>query len=499
MPNLRHQHDHGRSAGKGKNLEGGKPATQEDAKQAALGLRQQSDQSNASATRQLQASREKLNRYAGSGGAFKKATEQERKELSAALEKFAGRQEEHLAERQKATDRIAEAARNAVENLPPDAGQSRWADARKILQDTRKAVDELRASDDARLRESREKVNDAAGKSPTELSARLDEDATQAPSLQDELRRDANKVLERLSSAFESLRTSRTTPEKRADSEEHRVTPIQAAKNALEAAATRADVEIKTARDEMAIRHEREGKTIERLRPGDADTRRALVDSQKAQRERLENDVRNLQQELKELRRSANVKGADVEAIADKARGLELAKTQVVRDSNLFYDFDHYRPQSREKEHGVAPNRADNLGFLMADENRRKGATEFKEPPTFQPQIKLKDALAAGKDATRKAVSEMLGSRRFSEIAELNSLWQQASANETRSYQASQAEFRKLIGGDYSSELRANAEKFREVREAAETLRKALAAAKIDIVEHGESFRLRLDDSEYRR
>jgi hypothetical protein len=79
----------------------------------------------------------------------------------------------------------------------------------------------------------------------------------------------------------------------------------------------------------------------------------------------------------------------------------------------------------------------------------------------------------------------MLGSRRFSEVEELNELWQMASRNETLRYQDAQANFRKLIAlSDVA---------------AAETVRRALSLAGVDIIPNGASFTFRLNDSFYRR
>jgi hypothetical protein len=177
--------------------------------------------------------------------------------------------------------------------------------------------------------------------------------------------------------------------------------------------------------------------------------------------------------------------------LESKARELALQSKQLVRESNLTYDFDHWQPQSQSKYRELS-NRASNIGFLSSDENRRKGATEFRNLPELKDAVSLKEAMKAGEDAVRKLVSDMLGSLRFSEIAELNELWQRASNKETRSYSESQAAFRKLIGSD-------NAEEPANIREAAETLRQSLKAANVEVIPNGNSFKLRLDDSTFRR
>jgi RHS repeat-associated protein len=154
----------------------------------------------------------------------------------------------------------------------------------------------------------------------------------------------------------------------------------------------------------------------------------------------------------------------------------------LVRESNLFYDFDHYEPQS---EYPQLSNKASNIGFVTADENRRKGAREFTDLPQQRQAVSLRKALDDGGDAARQAVSEMLGSRRFNEVTELNELWQMASKNETLPYSTAQANFRQLIA---KSDVG-----------AAKTVRQALAHAGIDIVPNGDSFRFRMKDASYRR
>jgi hypothetical protein len=154
----------------------------------------------------------------------------------------------------------------------------------------------------------------------------------------------------------------------------------------------------------------------------------------------------------------------------------------MVRDSNFYYDFDHYEPQSKFHEQS---NRADNIGFLTADENRRKGAKEFSSLPDQRPPVSLKTAFSAGGSIARQAVSEMLGSRRFSEVEELNKLWQIASKNQTLSYQTSQAKFRALIAESNSEE--------------ALLVRSALAFGNVAIISTGGAYRFRLDDKAYRR
>jgi hypothetical protein len=162
----------------------------------------------------------------------------------------------------------------------------------------------------------------------------------------------------------------------------------------------------------------------------------------------------------------------------EPAEPTELA----VRESNLFYDFDHYQPQSHHKE---LANRADNLGFLTADENRRKRAEEFRVQPEYREQITLRDELDRDDAQTRNSIADMLGSRRFSEVKELNNLWQIASENETASYADSQRAFRALVAENQSDDARA--------------VREALAYAGIDVVPQGSSYRFRMDDSAYRR
>jgi RHS repeat-associated protein len=153
----------------------------------------------------------------------------------------------------------------------------------------------------------------------------------------------------------------------------------------------------------------------------------------------------------------------------------------LVRESNLFYDFDHYQPRSEYPELG---SKASNLGFKMADENRRKGAQEFRQLPKQREPISLRTTLKGGDEGARKAVGEMLGGRRFSEVTELNELWQSASKKETLSYPEAQANFRKLIAEGKT--------------ESAAAVRDALKMAEVEIVPNGKSFRFRLNDAAYR-
>ena len=150
--------------------------------------------------------------------------------------------------------------------------------------------------------------------------------------------------------------------------------------------------------------------------------------------------------------------------------------------SNLFYDFDHYEPQSAHPE---LSNKASNLGLMMADENRRKQAAEFTSLPKKRAPISLTKAFKEGEKAATKAVGEMLGGRTFSEVSELNELWQVASKNETLSYKDAQANFRKLIATSPS--------------ESGQAVRKAFEHAGVDIVPNGGSFRFRLKDAPYLR
>jgi hypothetical protein len=123
---------------------------------------------------------------------------------------------------------------------------------------------------------------------------------------------------------------------------------------------------------------------------------------------------------------------------------------------------------------------------MMADENRRKGAREFKNLPASRKSISLRNALDAGGNKAVTAVGEMLGGRRFSEVDELNELWQRASKNETRSYDASQREFRRLIANDDSK--------------AAKSVREAFGLANINIEKKGlRGYRFRMDSTPYKR
>jgi RHS repeat-associated protein len=153
-----------------------------------------------------------------------------------------------------------------------------------------------------------------------------------------------------------------------------------------------------------------------------------------------------------------------------------------VRESNFIYDFDHYKPK---KNYPELSNKASNIGFLVADENRRKRASEFKNLPEEQKAISLRKALDEGGASANRVVGEMLGSRRFSEVDELNELWQMASKNETLGYDEAQKNMRKLIAkGDVDS---------------AKTVRQALTHAGIEILPKGESFQFRMKDAPYRR
>jgi RHS repeat-associated protein len=154
----------------------------------------------------------------------------------------------------------------------------------------------------------------------------------------------------------------------------------------------------------------------------------------------------------------------------------------VCRESNLFYDFDHYQPQSK---YASLSNKASNLGFSMADENRRKGATEFISLPPLQKPVSLAEAKKQGEKSYQKAIGEMLGGRTFSEVTELNELWQLASKNETNTYDTSQGNFRKLIA---ESDLI-----------SAKIVREAFAHAGVEIIPNKDSYRFRLNDTPYRR
>jgi len=186
--------------------------------------------------------------------------------------------------------------------------------------------------------------------------------------------------------------------------------------------------------------------------------------------------------QIRQQTQEQNAKLQEQKTMLDRSTSnLELA----VRESNLFYDIDHYRPQSTHEE---LANKANNLGFLMADENRRKGADEFTQKQLqamdLRQAISLQDAMKAEQSA-RQAVTEMLGSRRFSEIKELNDLWQKASQEERVGYSQAQREMRRLIAEDQS--------------EAAIAVRKALSLAQVEIVSNGESYRFRLNDEAYRK
>jgi hypothetical protein len=160
----------------------------------------------------------------------------------------------------------------------------------------------------------------------------------------------------------------------------------------------------------------------------------------------------------------------------------ELPLHLAVRASNLLYDIDHWSPRSRYEE---MSNKAMNLGFLPADENRRKGAREFTHLPEQRPPISLRAELAKGADFADRAAAEMLGSCRFSEIVELNALWQIASRGETAPYDEAQKSFRRLIADSPTSEANA--------------VRATLARAGIEVVRAGGSYQFRMDETPYHR
>jgi len=352
------------------------------------------------------------------------------------------------------------------------------------------------------------------------------------------LRRHAARLLETGRQAeqragIELRRTDAAAERKRADREADRVTPIPAvtrdagsatqmeasrdaaertaalhtaverARAAVADAAMNAEAQTRAARDDMARRHDREARALGTLRPADRSLQQRLEATQRRERQALSEAAQALEREIQSVAKSIEYESeegrhtdadrdARRSALADleaHARSIALQRVQAVRESNLVYDFDHWQPQSRHRD---LANKASNLGFMTADENRRKADTEFARLPAARDPASLKQALEAGETATRQLVSEMLGSRRFSEVAELNTLWQRASRNEKRSYQESQRSFRQLLGSNNVKEQAA-------VREAAETVRKALAIAGVEILRQGESFKLRLDDTAYRR
>ena len=191
MPDVKHaqrnaqdaRKDRGADQGKDLKLGVGKAATEDDARKAAKDFRQNTTQRNGSAADVVKDQNSNLKNYAESQGAFKKAPAQEQKDLTKDLEQYAGRQQEHQAARQDATDRIADTAQKAVDDLSKDKrpDQTLWADAKKILQETRAAVDAMLAKDDARQREARSSIMTAAAK-PADLSTQLKDDAKNAPS-----------------------------------------------------------------------------------------------------------------------------------------------------------------------------------------------------------------------------------------------------------------------------------------------------------------------------
>jgi len=293
------------------------------------------------------------------------------------------------------------------------------------------------------------------------------------------------------------------------------------ARQAVTAAATHLAERQRGERDALEAAHAQQAEQAKaeppdrqrQVRDAQGNERHQLEDTQQAERAQLaeatraiEGEYHGAQDRVATARDEATRRGGElaattsdqlrahaevIETTSQRACRLDREDhTQQVRESNLFYDLDHWEPQSK---HGEQSNKASNIGFLTADENRRKGAQEFTTLPELHDEpMSLKTALAAGEAAARKLVGDMLGSLRFSEVSELNVLWQRASRDETRSYKDSQGEFRRLLGRD-------NAEEPAKVREAAETVRQALKLAKVDVVPNKDSFRLRLDDSAYRR
>jgi RHS repeat-associated protein len=158
----------------------------------------------------------------------------------------------------------------------------------------------------------------------------------------------------------------------------------------------------------------------------------------------------------------------------------------AVPESNFIIEFDHYKAQNL----GGDKTNPKNLGFLLKDENSRKSDNPWpggKTPPQRQP-VSLSKALDAGDREFHKAVSEMLGGRRFAEVDELDQLWRRAltdSKGNTRSYSNAQREFRKLIATDNSKE--------------AQAVRKAFDHAGVEIKPKGKSFQFRLNSDSYMR
>lgn len=154
----------------------------------------------------------------------------------------------------------------------------------------------------------------------------------------------------------------------------------------------------------------------------------------------------------------------------------------ICKEANLYYDIDHYNPQSEFPE---LQSKANNLGLLLASDNRSKGATLFKELPPLRSPISLSGTKNLGQNEYQKAIGEMLSGRRISEVKELNDLWQIASKNETNTYSTSQGNFRTLIA---ESE-----------HPSAQAVRDAFRHAGIDILPNKGSYRFRLNDASYRR
>ena len=242
MPDVRHKQGntkdarHGQLSDRDNSQESGAEnvTSEEAARQAVQDLREQTSQSNTSAVEEVQSNHKNLNRYAESQGALKGASEQERKDLGAALRAFGGRQEEHLGARQKAVDGVAKTADHAVADLKErqakelqeapeaerskvvDRHQAQWTEAQKILEEARAGVETLRAADDARLKEARGKVGAAATGSAADLAARLKDDAQNTQTVRVDLGRDAEQVRERLVKSFNSLQTA-SRQDKKAD------------------------------------------------------------------------------------------------------------------------------------------------------------------------------------------------------------------------------------------------------------------------------------------
>ncbi|GIL02159.1 MAG: hypothetical protein BroJett030_20580 [Alphaproteobacteria bacterium] len=155
--------------------------------------------------------------------------------------------------------------------------------------------------------------------------------------------------------------------------------------------------------------------------------------------------------------------------LAEKSRGISPGM--------LYYEIDHIIPKRPRPGYTGGPwTSPDNLGFLLGYDNRPKSSRPWPgSTPGLErfrqghPPFSLESVLRStdGK-LKRRLIGEMLGTRAFSEIIELDLLWRQANAGTagSRTYEATRQVFMELIGGSdlKEAQLVRDALKFAGVR-----------------------------------